>query len=145
MEAEDILEIDADDITSSTHITDSSGVMRDEKGRIMKGSNLATFNKGKLHTVKQLREAIAVNDWKQLKLYMSTLGIQRYMMELDKLEGKDYITAFMAILPFVKGKIANVDAFAEDEEEGKKKQINHTITIKDMRNGTERILQESNI
>ena len=101
-----------------------------------KGHNLATGRpKGSLNKTTELMNEFGIDDVKKLKKYMDSIGISRFIKEMESLEGKDYIVAYLGLLPYVRGKVANIEV-SEEEGTSKRLQTTHTITIKDMRNNT---------
>lgn len=105
------------------------------KVRFQKGNDLGGRRKGVLNKNTQMKQSLSLHSWKELKDYVETHGISRFIAEMERLEGKDYIIAFLGILPYVRGKIGNIP---HEDEPGKKRslELNHTITIKDMRDGS---------
>ncbi len=115
-----------------------SGMIRmpDNKVRFQKGNNLGGRRKGVLNKNTQLKQSLSLHGWKELKDYVETHGISRFIAEMERLEGKDYIIAFLGILPYVKPKIANISYYQDEPGSKGRIEAQHTITIKDMRDGT---------
>jgi len=105
------------------------------KVRFQKGNDLGGRRKGVLNKNTQLKQNLSLHSWKELKDYVETHGISRFIAEMERLEGKDYIIAFLGILPYIRGKVGNIPY---EDEPGKKRgfKLNHTITIRDMRDGS---------
>ena len=91
--------------------------------------------KGQLNKTTQLLNEIGITNVKQLKKYMDGVGVARFIKELEQLEGKDYIVAYLGLLPYVRGKVANVEVI-DDEDRVHKLTTTHTVTIRDMRDGS---------
>ena len=111
------------------------------KVRFQKGNDLGGRRKGVLNKNTQLKQGLSLNNWKELKGYIETVGISRFVADMERLEGKDFIVAFLGILPYVKPKIANIPF---EDEQGNKPTLamNHTVTIRDMRDGSTKELIE---
>ncbi len=119
---------------------ETPSIHHDTNGKFKAGNKAATANKGIKHSDSIDLPTILASDFKQLKKYITTLGVQKFVDALEQLEGKEYITAYIAILPYVKGKIANVDA-SDEEDKPNKHNITHTVTVKNMMDGSVKTLK----
>lgn len=89
------------------------------------------------------REVQEIHDLRMFKHWARTHGIQRCLEEIQKLEGKDFITAFLNIIPYALPKIAAVESKSSDEIIPiDAHQNQHTITVKDFRTGLITTIQE---
>jgi len=108
------------------------------KWKFAPGNQIAKVNKGTLRpkVPSEFGEKLSVSDWEKLTIYVETKGIEAFIQEMGTLQGRDFIVAYLGILPFVKPKIASVEV---KDPKGKKTKLdkNHTITIRDMRDGSE--------
>ena len=108
---------------------------QDKPWLFKKGNSAGGRNKGSLNKTTQLLNEIGITNVKQLKKYMDGVGVARFIKELEQLEGKDYIVAYLGLLPYVRGKVANVEVI-DDEDRVHKLTTTHTVTIRDMRDGS---------
>lgn len=90
-----------------------------------------------------MKYAISIKDKRMFRNWMSTVGLERALTELQLLEGKDYLTAYLALAPYAMPKIASVEYKTSDDvstEIGDRQ--THTITIRDMRSGTVKVIND---
>lgn len=86
---------------------------------------------------------LSIKDRKHFKAWMMTEGLEKVMNEMAALEGKDYITVFLALVPYAMPKIAAVEHKTGEETINLDKiQRTHTITIKDMRTGKSKVIRD---
>jgi hypothetical protein len=79
-----------------------------------KGEN-PVKKKGTKHTRTKIKEAIGLQNWEGLKKYIEESGSAKLMQEMNKLTGKDFVTAYSSLLEFVKPKLARVESKIEGE------------------------------
>ena len=53
--------------------------------------------------------------WEQLGEHLTTTGATRFLKELDKLEGAEYLNIYVKLLSFFKPKIKQVEAAVGDD------------------------------
>ncbi len=112
------------------------GMMRlpNNKVRFQKGNDLGGRRKGVLNKNTLLKHELSIQNWNDLKGFIEGEGISRFIDQMEALDGKDYIIAYLGILPYVKPKIANIEV--REDNDKPKFDKNHTITIRDMTKGT---------
>ena len=49
-------------------------------------------------------------DWDDIGAYLLAIGSDRFIREIDQLEGKEYVQAFKDILEYFKPKLARLDS-----------------------------------
>lgn len=104
-----------------------------------KPGNTASANRRGVQSATIQKMALGIRDMRMFKHFMRTAGVERAINEMMALEGKDYLTAFIAMVPYALPKIASVEYKSDDAvniDEHQKQQ--HTVIIKDMRNNTEK-------
>lgn len=69
--------------------------------------------KGTLNKKTRLKKALGISNWSELQNFIETTGIKKYVDELNKLDGKDFATAFTSITEFVKPKLARSEVLAD--------------------------------
>lgn len=89
-----------------------------------------------------IRKALEATSLRSLKYAVCTAGVERFMQEMNLLEGKDFITAFLSIAPYCMPKIAAVDFKSGETEAIPLEGRVHTITIKDFRTGVTTIIND---
>lgn len=76
----------------------------------------------------------------KFKEYIKTDGVSRVMQIMEEMNDSDFIKTFIFIAPYCLPKIANVDVREGSEEDKNIKNISHTVTIKDMRDGSVKVV-----
>src|SRR5476651_1121022 len=76
------------------------------KVRFQKGNDLGGRRKGILNKNTLLKHELSIQNWNDLKGFIEGEGISRFIDQMQDLDGKDYIIAYLGILPYVKPKIA---------------------------------------
>lgn len=89
----------------------------------MPGRTKGTWPKGKKPPVKKpkgakskrtlLKEKLGLKNWSELQSFIETHGIEKAVKEMQKLKGKDYMTAFTSLTEFVKPKLARTEVLAD--------------------------------
>lgn len=89
----------------------------------MPGRTKGTWPKGKKPPVSKpkgakskktlLKERLGLKNWSELQLFIETKGIARAVKEMEKLKGKEYMTAFTSLTEFVKPKLARTEILAD--------------------------------
>ena len=105
--------------------------------RFVPGNKLGEKARGvQQQKLPDLRKDLNVSNWNKLKDFINNEGIEKFVEEMQQLDGREYIAAYLGIVPFVKGKIANK---TEDRDDVQKKidKRTHTITIRDMRDNSQ--------
>lgn len=146
-----------DDTTVIKEVTDSSVTMEvalqpgDEiiDGKLYKsyqfkpGNEAHKNRRGGMQEGTAMKYAISIKDKRMFRHWMSTAGLEKALMALQMLEGKDYLTAYLALAPYAMPKIASVEYKTSDDistEIGGTQ--THTITIRDMRTGTSKVIND---
>jgi hypothetical protein len=74
-------------------------------------------NAGRPHGAKsnktKIKQSIGIDNWQALSNYVQNDGIDKLLNELQQLEGKEYVTAHMAILEYFKPKMQRVETNTE--------------------------------
>lgn len=94
------------------------------------GKRSTTWPKGQKPPVKRLKgslgkktlvkKAVGLENWDGLKNYLETKGSTKMIKEIQKLQGKDFVTAMHAMMEYVKPKLTRVDG-----------KLNANINLKD--------------
>lgn len=71
--------------------------------------------KGAISRKTKIKQALGIKNWKELEGWVDKDGIVKFVNELQKLKGKDYVYAMGVILEFVKPKL-NRTALVGDPE-----------------------------
>lgn len=103
--------------TNPTSVINSEDFVKDNVGRYVfaKGNKIARGRKEGTTTKKtEILKSLGFGEWKELITWVENRGVTRFIGEMEALEGKDYIIAYLGILPYVKGKKANVESNPDD-------------------------------
>ena len=63
-----------------------------------------------------LKEAIGVKNWGELLAFVEAHGIEKCVKELQKMKGRSYVYAFMALTEFVKPKLARTEHVGDPDK-----------------------------
>lgn len=69
--------------------------------------------KGRKNNKTILKEKLGIKNWAELQGFIETHGIEKAITELQKLKGKEFVTAFTSLTEFVKPKLARTEVLAD--------------------------------
>ena len=99
------------------------------------GNQAAKANKGQIKRAIFIDHSFSVSDSREFKTYMSTYGISRVMAILNNSNDKDFVKLFFTLAPYCIPKIKSIKDRDDDNSHSiTGNQVNHTVTIIDMRN-----------
>jgi hypothetical protein len=91
------------------------------------GIKKSTWKKGEKPPVKRpkgsknkktlLKEALGLKSWDQLKEFVESNGIEKCILEIQKLRGAAYVYAFLSLTEYVKPKLARTEVKVDPESE----------------------------
>lgn len=114
---------------------------RNERGRFLPGNKMGTAGWG----TNKPREPMAVakivteSDLKTFKKWIRTYGLGRLMDAMQEMEQLDFVRTMVLVLPYTLPKIVSTEEVNDDDK--KRYQIAHSVTIKDMTTGTEKTIK----
>lgn len=93
----------------------------DENGRLKfaKGNNFGNRNgkpKGSLNKKTLFNQLLPEASYEGFNAWLQTDGMLKLRRELDTLEGRDYISAIVALMPYFVAKIASKEATSTEEK-----------------------------
>ena len=108
------------------------------------GNKAASINKGQAKASTIKAQALTIIDRKQFKIWVNTYGLTRIMAIMETMNDTDFLKAIFQVMPYCLPKLASVQY--RDEEDNihsiAGNLSNHTITIKDMNNGTIAVIED---
>lgn len=69
-------------------------------------------NKGSKGKKTIIKEKLGIKNWSELQSFIETHGIEKCIVEMSKLKGKEFVTAFTSLTEFVKPKLARTEVLA---------------------------------
>lgn len=58
------------------------------------------------HRKTKVKERLGLNNWQNLTHFVLNEGLDKMLLEMEKLRGRDYLTAYTTLLEYVKPKLS---------------------------------------
>jgi hypothetical protein len=86
------------------------------KTSFKKGERPVGIKKGSKHKRTEIKEAVGVASWNQLREWVEGYGLERCISELNTLYGKDYVIAYNALTEYIKPKLSRTTVEGGDHD-----------------------------